>query len=73
MFPWFVQLEILYACTLNLDKSPDGKSDLSRDRFKSYDCICLFIQNDNNMQNIREQKMILINEQTNNKLYTKNI
>ena len=31
-------------------KSPDGKSDRSRDRFKSYGCIYLFTHTDNKKQ-----------------------
>ena len=33
MFPWLVHLEHLCACALSIDKSPDGKSDRSCDRF----------------------------------------
>ena len=42
MFPWLVHLENVCPYTLSIDKSPDGKSDRSRDRFKSYGCIYLF-------------------------------
>ena len=72
MFPWLVHLENLCACTLSVDKSPDGKSDLPRDRFKSYGCIYLFTHTDNKKQitSTKMCKRILVNEQTNNKLYT---
>ena len=73
MFPWPVHLEHLCACTLSIDKSPDGKSD-GHVTGSKVTAVFTYLHTDNIIRSkLREEKMckmILLNEQTNNKLYT---